>query len=152
MEKSGALYQPTKYWKEYTYEVTELIREVGLHDFRRSNERVLSSFACLDTAPLLQFSNFLNGSNNLEEHTRKFLDPAFEVANSLWASGTPVGPVGLTIKNFYLMSERLADAKAIEVGLKPLSELSISRYGNPFGYIKNDTHHTFRSIYYFNFV
>ena len=72
MEKSGALYQPTKYWKEYTYEVTELIRKVGLHDFRRSNERVLSSFGCLDTAPLLQFSNFLNGSNNLEEHTRNF--------------------------------------------------------------------------------
>ena len=50
------------------------------------------------------------------------------------------------------MSERLADAKAMEVGLKPLSELSISRYGNPLGYIKNETHHTFRSIYYFNFV
>ncbi len=50
------------------------------------------------------------------------------------------------------MSERLADAKAMDVGLKPLSELSISRYGNPLGYIKNETHHTFRSIYYFNFV
>ena len=152
MEKSGALYQPTKYWKEYTYKVTELIRKVGLHDFRRSNEEFLSSFGCLDTAPSLQFSNFLNRSTNLEKHTNDFLDPAFKVANSLWESGTPVGPDGLTIKNFFLMSKRLANAKAMEVGLKPLSELSISRYGNPFGYIKNDSHHTFRSIYYFNFV
>ena len=83
MEKSGALYQPTKYWKEYTYKVTKLIRKVGLQDFRRSNEEVLSSFGCLDTAPSLQFSNFLNRSTNLEEHKREFLDPAFEVANSL---------------------------------------------------------------------
>ena len=152
MEASEAMYQPTKYWKEYTYKVTQLIREIGLHDFRRSNEKVLSSFGCLDTAPSLHFSTFLNNTNNLEEHTKDFLDPAFKVANSLWESGTPVGPDGLTIKNFFLMSERLADAKAIEVGLKPLSELSISRYGNPLGYIENETHHTFRSIYYFNFV
>ena len=152
MESSSALYQPTKYWTEYTYEVIELIRKVGLHDFRRSNEKVLSSFGCLDTAPSFHFFTFLNNTNYLEEHTKKFLGPAFKVANSLWESGVPVGPDGLTIKNFFLMSERLADAKAMEVGLKPLSELSISRYGNPFGYIKNETHHTFRSIYYFNFV
>ncbi len=152
MESSSALYQPTKYWTEYTYEVIELIRKVGLHDFRRSNEKVLSSFGCLDTAPSFHFFTFLDNTNYLEEHTKKFLGPAFKVANSLWESGTPVGPDGLTIKNFFLMSERLADAKAMEVGLKPLSELSISRYGNPLGYIKNETHHTFRSIYYFNFV
>ena len=152
MESSSALYQPTKYWTEYTYEVIELIRKVGLHDFRRSNERVLSSFGCLDTAPSFHFFTFLDNTNYLEEHTKKFLGPAFKVANSLWESGVPVGPDGLTIKNFFLMSERLADAKAMEVGLKPLSELSISRYGNPLGYIKNETHHTFRSIYYFNFV
>ena len=152
MEASEDMYQPTKYWKEYTYKVTELIRKIGLHDFRRSNEEVLSSFGCLDTAPSLYFSTMLNNTNYFETHTRDFLGPAFKVANSLWESGTPVGPNGLTIKNFFLMSERLADAKAIEVGLKPLSELSISRYGNPLGYIKNETHHTFRSIYYFNFV
>ena len=152
MEASEAMYQPTKYWKEYTYKVTELIRKIGLHDFRRSNEKVLSRFGCLDTAPSLYFSTFLNNTNYLEEHTKELLGPTFKVANSLWESGTPVGPNGLTIKNFFLMSERLADAKAMEVGLKPLSELSISRYGNPFGYIKNETHHTFRSIYYFNFV
>ena len=152
MESSSALYQPTKYWTEYTYEVIELIRKVGLHDFRRSNEKVLSSFGCLDTAPSFHFFTFLDNTNYLEEHTKKFLGPAFKVANSLWESGVPVGPDGLTIKNFFLMSERLADAKAMEVGLKPLSELSISRYGNPLGYIKNETHHTFRSIYYFNFV
>ena len=152
MESSSALYQPTKYWTEYTFEVIELIRKVGLHDFRRSNERVLSSFGCLDTAPSFHFFTFLDNTNYLEEHTKEFLGPAFKVANSLWESGVPVGPNGLTIKNFFLMSKRLADAKAMEVGLKPLSELSISRYGNPLGYIKNETHHTFRSIYYFNFV
>ena len=152
MESSSALYQPTKYWTEYTFEVIELIRKVGLHDFRRSNERVLSSFGCLDTAPSFHFFTFLDNTNYLEEHTKEFLGPTFKVANSLWESGVPVGPDGLTIKNFFLMSERLADAKAMEVGLKPLSELSISRYGNPLGYIKNETHHTFRSIYYFNFV
>ncbi len=53
MEASEAMYQPTKYWKEYTYKVTELIRKIGLHDFRRSTEEVLSSFGCLDTAPSL---------------------------------------------------------------------------------------------------
>ena len=152
MESSSALYQPTKYWTEYTYEVIELIRKVGLHDFRRSNEKVLSSFGCLDTAPSFHFFTFLDNTNYLEEHTKEFLGPAFKGANSLWESGVPVGPNGLTIKNFFLMSKRLADAKAMEVGLKPLSELSISRYGNPLGYIKNETHHTFRSIYYFNFV
>ena len=81
MEESDALYQPTKYWREYTYKITELIRRVGLHDFRRSNEKVLSSFGCLDTAPSLQFSNFLNRGNKLEEYTRDYLDPAFQVAN-----------------------------------------------------------------------
>ena len=59
MESSSALYQPTKYWTEYTYEVIELIRKIGLHDFRRSNEEVLSRFGCLDTAPSLHFSTFL---------------------------------------------------------------------------------------------
>ena len=152
MGESGPLYQPTKYWKEYTNKVSELIKKIGLHDFRRSNERVLSSFGCLDTGPPLHYSTLLNGTKNLDKHTKDFLDPAFKIANSLWESGEPVGPNGLTIKNFFLMSKRLADAKAMEVGLKPLSELSISRYGNPFGYIKNDSHHTFRSIYYFNFV
>ena len=152
MESSTALYQPTKYWAEYTYKVIELIRKVGLHDFRRSKEDVLSRFGCLDTVPQLNFSAILNNSNNVEEHTRDFLEPAFKVADSLWEQGTPVGPGGLTAKGFFLMSERLADVKAMEVGLKPLSELSISRYGNPFGYIKNETHHTFRSIYYFNFA
>ena len=58
MEASEAIYQPTKYWKEYTYKVTELIRKIGLHDFRRSNAKVLSSFGCLDTAPSLHFLLF----------------------------------------------------------------------------------------------
>ena len=101
MEASEAIYQPTKYWKEYTYKVTDLIRKIGLHDFRRSNEKVLSSFGCLDTAPSLHFSTFLNNTNYLEEHTKEFLGPTFKVANSLWESGTPVGPNGLTIKNFF---------------------------------------------------
>ena len=65
MESSSALYQPTKYWTEYTYEVIELIRKVGLHDFRRSNENVLSSFGCLDTAPSFHFFTFLD--NRLTE-------------------------------------------------------------------------------------
>ena len=106
MEKSGALYQPTKYWKEYTYKVTELIRKVGLHDFRRRNEKVLSWFGCLDTAPSLHESTLLESTKNLEKHTKDFLDPAFRIANSLWESGNPVGLDGLIIKNFFLMSER----------------------------------------------
>ena len=99
MEKSGALYQPTKYWKEYTYKVTELIRKIGLHDFRRSNEEVLSSFGCLDTAPSLYFSTMLNNTNYFEAHTRDLLGPAFKVANSLWESGTPVAPTKVMQSN-----------------------------------------------------
>ena len=29
----------------------------------------------------------------------------------LWEQGVPVGPGGLTVSNFFSMSERLADAK-----------------------------------------
>jgi len=152
MEASSDLYQPTKYWKGYTVEAIELLRTVGLRNFRRSEERILSSFGCLDTAPKLQFSELLSNTQGGDENTRRFLAPFAKFSNSVWEQGTPVGPGGLTVKNFFIMSERLADAKALEVGLKPFSELSISRFGNPFGFNKDDAHTTFRSIYYFNFV
>ena len=58
MEASGAFYRPTKYWKGYTAAIIELFRKVGLRDFRRSKERVLSSFGCVDTIPELQLSAF----------------------------------------------------------------------------------------------
>ena len=48
-----------------------------------------------------------------------------EFANSLWEQGVPVGPGGLAVQIFS-MSERLADAKALKVGVKPFTELSIS--------------------------
>ena len=51
MEASEAMYQPTKYWKEYTYKVNEVKRKIGLHAFRRSKEKVLSRVSCLDTEP-----------------------------------------------------------------------------------------------------
>ena len=35
METSDVLYQPTMYWKKYTTEAVELLRKVGLRDFRR---------------------------------------------------------------------------------------------------------------------
>jgi len=152
MEASGAFYRPTKYWKGYTAAIIELFRKVGLRDFRRSKERVLSSFGCVDTIPELQLSAFLNQSKNLSKDRLEVIDPYMEFANSLWQQGVPVGPGGLTVANFFSISERLADAKALTVGLKPFSELSISRFGNPDGFIKDGSHRTFRSIYYFNFV
>ena len=106
MESSSALYQPTKYWTEYTYEVIELIRKVGLHDFRRSNEKVLSRFGCLDTAPSFHFFTFLDNTNYLEEHTKKFLGPTFKIANSLWESGVPVGPDAVSYTHLSLPTNR----------------------------------------------
>ena len=152
MESSRAFYQPTKYWKGYTAAIIDLFRKVGLRDFRRSKERVLSSFGCLDTIPDLQLSTFLNRSKNLTQDQLKNIEPYMEFANSLWEQGVPVGPAGLNVSNFFSMSERLADAKAEKVGIKLFSELSISRFGNPDGFIKDGSHRTFRSIYYFNFV
>ena len=152
MEASGAFYRPTKYWKGYTAAIIELFRKVGLRDFRRSKERVLATFGCVDTIPELQLSTFLNRSKNLTQEQLKNIEPYMEFANSLWEQGVPVGPGGLTVANFFSMSERLADAKALKVGLKPFTELSISRFGNPYGFIKDESHRTFRSIYYFNFV
>ena len=152
MEASGAFYRPTKYWKGYTAAIIELFRKVGLRDFRRSKERVLATFGCVDTIPELQLSTFLNRSKNLTQEQLKNIEPYMEFANSLWEQGVPVGPGGLAVANFFSMSERLADAKALEVGLKPFTELSISRFGNPDGFIKEESHRTFRSIYYFNFV
>ena len=152
MEASGAFYRPTKYWKSYTAAIIELFRKVGLRDFRRSKERVLATFGCVDTIPELQLSTFLNRSKNLTQEQLKNIEPYMEFANSLWEQGVPVGPGGLAVANFFSMSERLADAKALKVGLKPFTELSISRFGNPYGFIKEESHRTFRSIYYFNFV
>ena len=152
MEASGAFYRPTKYWKNYTAAIIELFRKVGLRDFRRSKEKVLATFGCVDTIPELQLSAFLNRSKNLTQDQLKNIEPYMEFANSLWEQGVPVGPGGLAVANFFSMSERLADAKALKVGLKPFTELSISRFGNPYGFIKEESHRTFRSIYYFNFV
>lgn len=152
MEASGAFYRPTKYWKNYTAAIIELFRKVGLRDFRRSKDKVLATFGCVDTIPELQLSAFLNRSKNLTQDQLKNIEPYMEFANSLWEQGVPVGPGGLAVANFFSMSERLADAKALKVGLKPFTELSISRFGNPYGFIKEESHRTFRSIYYFNFV
>ena len=152
MEASRAFYRPTKYWKGYTAAIIELFQKVGLRDFRRSKERVLASFGCVDRIPERQLSAFLNQSKNLPKDRLEVIDPYMEFANSLWQQGVPVGPGGLTVANFFSISERLADAKALKVGLKPFSELSISRFGNPDGFIKDGSHRTFRSIYYFNFV
>ena len=152
MEASHILYQPTTYWKKYTMEAVELLRKVGLRDFRRSEERVLSSFGCLDKIPELHFSAFLKSSKNLTEDSFEQIDPFMEFANSLWEQDVPVGPGGLTVSNFFSMCERLADAKALETGVEPFSSLSISKYGNPFGFTKQGLHTTFRSIYYFNFA
>ena len=112
MEASGAFYRPTKYWKGYTAAIIELFRKVGLRDFRRSKERVLATFGCVDTIPELQLSTFLNRSKNLTQEQLKNIEPYMEFANSLWEQGVPVGPGGLAVANFFSMSERLADAKA----------------------------------------
>ncbi len=152
MEASSALYQPTRYWKGYTSEVIELIRKGGLHDFRRSKERVLASFGCVDIAPKFQFEDIPDYISDDEKNTRRVLSSALQVANDFWERGINVGPGGLTLPDYFLMCERLADVKAGAVGLRPMSELSISRFGNPFGYNKDGLFRTFRSIYYFNFV
>ena len=101
METSDILYQPTTYWKKYTAEAVELLRKAGLRDFRRSEERVLSSFGCLDKIPELHFSAFLKSSKNLPEGSLEQIDPFMEFANSLWEQDVPVGPGGLTVSNFF---------------------------------------------------
>ena len=75
-----------------------------------------------------------------------------EFANSLWEEDVPVGPGGLTVSNFFSMCERLADAEALDTGVKPFSTVSISKYGSPCGFTKQGLYTTFRSIYYFNFA
>ena len=86
MAASGALYQPTKYWKGYTLEAIELLRNEGLWNFRRSEERILSSFGCLDTAPKLQFSELLSNTQGGDENTRRFLAPFAKFSNSVLLS------------------------------------------------------------------
>ena len=149
MKASRAFYHPTRYWRGYTIKIIELFLKVGLRDFRRSKERVLNSFGCLDANPQFEVINIVNDKTDATQNALSILNSAVDIRNILWDNGAPVGPGLLTVKNFFSMSERLADAKALEVGLKPISELSISRFGNPYGFIIDGSHRTFRSFYYF---
>ena len=129
---ASELYRPSNYWAEYEKKFIPELKRIGLRDFRRRENSVLSSFSATELAHNLGQINLVKSrllNNKIVRripHWSKFVGLLNTVLNK-----------ALPIKGTYSISdfERLlfdyACLQGEKSGAKPLTDLDASLIGNP---------------------
>ncbi len=156
LKKAPELYRPTNYWQCYEEKFAAELFKVGLHDFRRRNNSVLSSFAGTDLAEkyaidLLASRLFNNRYTRLIPFWHKFLSFWNSILNKLLPITTPYN---ITTEDIQHLAYSVARLKAEKTNAKPIDQFDTSLAGNPEDvFVINDKAYTTHHFdYYLNYV
>jgi len=124
-------YQPTNYWANYEKLLIPELKKMGLKDFRRRKNSVLSSFGATDLLPITGYINHLpiwgikSKSWLLFKYLSKikFIDSFFYRISSEYT--------GISIEDLNRLCYEFARLYGIKTGAKPLENLEVSDFGNP---------------------
>jgi putative sugar O-methyltransferase len=132
MKRAPKLYQPTNYWLNYEKIFLPELRSLGLRDFRRRRNSVLSSFGATDLLPI-----------NRHLDSLPIWKKAFRIRIMNLLLSTKIRIIekylnyiskavsGVGIQEVRLLSYQLAKAWGEKNGAKPIAELDASAVGNP---------------------
>lgn len=130
-----SLYKPTGYWAEYEKIFLPELRTLGLQDFRRRKNSVLSMFGATDLLPISESLSYLPQWDRISRRIkiiRSFLK--LSVKTRLFGklirylSSTYFG---MRLEDVRLLLYEFAKCYGEKNGAKPLVELKASTVGNP---------------------
>jgi len=137
-------FQPTNYWADYTLKFVEQLKLRGLHNFRRRSDEVFRAFGAVD------FVHPMAAAGLSRNRFIARLPSACRARIDNWARQYISVPDELDFETYVRLGYLFAAKYAREGHAKPLSELSVSRVGNPGGIIDIDgRNYTRQSIQYY---
>ena len=136
-KQSSDYYKPTNYWEVYEKVFLPELEKMGLHDFRRRKNSILSSFGATDLAPtlgqvdLFQKKRFYNSITKKIPFWSKILSSSNNFLNKIL-------PISTTIKKeeFEQLFYEFACMHGEKAGAKSIEEFEASLFGNPEDVIK----------------
>ncbi len=121
-------FQPTNYWRDRSEHIVAELRG-GLRDFQARSGSWLETFGACDPPPTMLTS--ISGIPPGSEHA---IGRVVDALNGALASGMPALPYQLSVPDLletaYLLCSHMVQPSR---QIRPVSELTVSRAGNPYG-------------------
>jgi putative sugar O-methyltransferase len=128
------LYKPTNYWLNYENLLLPELRSLGLKDFRRRKNSVLTSFGATDLLPSSMLTHHLSIWKEKRGHStaKKVLELILQ-SKALVEALEKIGGVisGATLQDVRLLCYEFAKYYGESRGAKSIRELEASTVGNP---------------------
>ena len=144
LSKVSELYKITNYWSYYEKKSIPEIKSLGLHDFRRRKNSVLSAFGATDLLPSSQFQNeSLTGK-------RKIIKLLMKMSPHKILKHLSRAYLGLNYQDLTMFCYQLAKFYGTNSMAKPIENLEASLVGNPEDiFLINGKNYTTSLIYYY---
>lgn len=135
------IYKPTNYWAIYEKRFLPELQKLGLHDFRRRKNSILSSFGATDLSPSFIHSQIDLFKNRIFYNciTRKipFYLRFMHFQNRLLNKILPITtPYNINTEDLGQLSYEFTRMQGEKVGVKSIDEFEVSLVGNPEDIIK----------------
>lgn len=144
LRAADEVWQPTNYWSRYTDETIARLRS-GLHDFRRATDGNLGRFGATDPPPRL-----VARIRSQDERLASALDDAVSQVTRAVVEGRQLFEGGPTLVDIFESGyERCLRAAAEHPAIVSIERLSVSRAGNPFGFLVDDRFLTASALNYY---
>ena len=144
LSKVSELYQTTNYWSYYEKKILPELKSLGLHNFRRRKNSVLSAFGATDLLPLSQFQNrSLTGK-------RKIIKLITKIFSDSILSHISRAYLGLNYQDLTMFCYQLAKFYGKNSMAKPIENFEATLVGNPEDiFLINGKNYTTSLIYYY---
>lgn len=135
------IYQPTNFWENYIKSFLPELKSLGLHDFRRRKNSVLSSFGATDMPPSSEFIKIMH--TNRGSWSRRILNLLLRnlIKNKKFNSAisyTTKGFAGLDDNDLNLLCYEYAKSYGEHNNALPISGFEASLIGNPENIFETD--------------
>ena len=135
------IYKPTNYWNVYKKKFLPELQKLGLHDFRRRKNSILSSFGATDLSlsPVPNRIDILKSNLFYNSITKKipFHQTFLHKTNLLLNKILPITiPYDISIEDLKKLSYEIARVQGEKVEAKSINEFEVSLIGNPEDIIK----------------
>ena len=142
MNKGAALYKPTNYWSVCEKKLLPELKELGLRDFRRRRDSILTSMGATDLIPTMGEVSLRSFGRLNNRYTRKlpfwlyFLGKTSKFLNYMLRirrqSSHYTLPYSIELENLGLLAYEIAkNAGEFVCNAKPISQFEVSLVGNP---------------------
>ena len=147
------LYRPTNYWSNYEETLLQELRSLGLRDFRRRKNSILTSFGATDLLPVSKHLNHLPIWKHVPFQRRVMKN--FFWATKLRAINKAFNHIsrvvsGVGIQEARMLCYEFAKSYGEKNGARIISELESSTVGNPEDvFFVNGKAYTMSILYYY---